>query len=247
MPDGDSQTPNGGAGNGSNADGGLPVGTRPPTGQEIRQWLQTNEVSRFQITQELTTMLANANRRVAELESRATPDGAVVLTGDDAAAWTRLQALGPADAVVAAVTERDTLKAQAAQRERAAKVMADAEAAGYAPRIVERLSRDPDAAFDVVAVADVERDGKPAGKVLQVRRAGTQDEPVDLDTYAAQHFAEFAPTLRVAGAASAAPMGAPARPVAPAYPAAPLVTAAGGTIGRDEQLAQKRAEIGALV
>lgn len=245
MPEGDASHP---TGNGTSNDGGLAVGSRPPTGQEIRTWLQQNEVSRFQIAQELTTMLAAANKRAEELESRVAPAGAVVLTGDDATRWAAFRDLGLApDDVKAAVTERDTLRAQSAQRERAAKVMADAEAAGYAPKLVERLSRDPDAAFEVVAVADVERDGKPAGKVLQVRRAGTQDEPTDLDAYAATHFAEFAPALRATGAPTGTP-ATPARPAAPAYPAAPLTTANGGTAPTSEQQrAAVAARVGAFV
>lgn len=155
------------------------------------------------------------------------------------------EALGTPETLTAAVQERDTLTAREAQRTRAHAIRAQAEEAGYAPRIVERLSRDPDAAFDVTGVAERERDGTTA-KTLLVRRAGTTDEPVDLDTYAAQHFAEFAETIRPA-AAPASP-ATPPRPAAPAYPAAPLQTANGGSGPQGaDVLAAKARDLGAFV
>lgn len=193
-------------------------------------------------------------REIADLRGRVPADGQVAVPQADADALAAYRALGKPDDLRTALTERETLKQDAARRVRADEIRAKAQDAGYAPAIVERLSRDPDAAFDVAEVAEVERDGQKV-RTLLVRKAGTEDAPVDLDAYAAQHFPEFAATLRAGGApvggTSGTPRtGAPApthglpngapRP-APAYPAAPLHPANGGHAPSDADLKREKA------
>lgn len=74
------------------------------------------------------------------LEEKAAPEGAVVLTGDDAAKWTRYQALGTPDEVESAAKERDALRTTVKGREWEDAVKTAAEAEGWGKPAILRLA-----------------------------------------------------------------------------------------------------------
>jgi hypothetical protein len=115
----------------------------------------------------------------AELRARVPAEGAVILTGDDAARWQAYTALGAPDEVQAALSEGSTAKAEAARLQRAQTVQQAAQAAGFKPAVLERLIGDLP-----LALAD--------GKATVQTEAGA----VDLAAHAEAAWPEFLPALR---------------------------------------------------
>jgi hypothetical protein len=105
------------------------------------------------------------------LEAKLPADGAVVLTGDDAAAWPRYAKLGKPDELEGAVTERDTLKKDAAARAWEDRVKAAAEAEGWGgkPGILKLALRGLE--DHVLEVRD-EKGDKGEAKVAYIKEPG---------------------------------------------------------------------------
>jgi hypothetical protein len=132
------------------------------------------------------------------------------------------EALGTPETLTAAVQERDTLTAREAQRDARRRDPRAGRGSGLRPRIVERLSRDPDAAFDVTGVADGARrhaGGQGAARAPR-RHAGRARGPRHVRRAALRGVRPDAPPA--AAPASPADGRAPAsrRPRLPRGPAA---------------------------
>jgi hypothetical protein len=126
-------------------------------------------------------------QRIRELEQRVPGEGAVVLTGDQAAAWQAYQGLGAPNDVQQRLTAAEQAQQELSGLRRAEQVRSVAEAAGYRPTVLERLAEGLE--FEV---REEQRDGQTA-RVPYVVSGEGHAEP--LTSYAQQHWADFLPAL----------------------------------------------------
>lgn len=122
-------------------------------------------------------------QRIRELEGRLPKEGAVILSGDDAARWEALKAHKP-DEIAAALAERDTLKQQVANVARRETVRKAAEVVGYKASVLEKLPGLPP--VEVTGEGDT-----IAAHVI------TDSGNMLLADYVAQQYADFLPALQV--------------------------------------------------
>jgi hypothetical protein len=144
-----------------------------------------------------------------DARTKAAPDGARVLTADEAAVYDAYTALGkPADLQVAIDTGK-THQERLATLERDATIRAASDAHGYRAAALAKL---PSLVGKGLVIEDVQEDGKA------VKRAFVQHEgaKLPLPDYIAQHDPEFAPSLIVEGAQASGtpfiPQGGGAKP-----------------------------------
>lgn len=136
----------------------------------------------------------NLRGELRELKPKIIPDGAVVLTGDDAKSWAEYQALGkPAD-LKAGLDQRNQFQGELEQSKREASVRKAADAAGYKYSVLaerEELARVRGKAltFDV---REVDKDGKKQ-LVAYVKEGDTERPLVD---YAQENWADHLPALQ---------------------------------------------------
>lgn len=164
------------------------------------------ERSAEQVTERLIREAHSARERARAAEARIPAEGAVVLTGDDAAAWSKYRELGaPAD-LRKAVAERDTFKKEADDFRGDAKIreVADLTFPGKA-KVLARLI----AADEVEIVDGKDRDGKPA-RVAMVKAKAEGGTAVPLLDHIRANHAEFLPALSVAESSRTSP-GTPPR------------------------------------
>jgi hypothetical protein len=128
---------------------------------------------------------------VAGLRGKAAPEGAVVLSADEAKRWEAYQGLGVEPAAIkAALAERDEARGSLAKLERE-KVLRDvADVAGYKPSVLGQLPGSADLAFEIRTVT---QDGK-SERAVYVKADG---KDVPLTEYAQQQWADFRPALRI--------------------------------------------------
>lgn len=152
--------------------------------------------------------------KLRDARGKAKPDDGLVLSGDEAKAWSEYQAIGKAADLKQALTERDQLKAELGGIRKAGLHKQAAEAHGYRATVLSRLL-DQDA-LDL-EVKEEQQGGKPA-QVAYVKHKDDQGKDVStrLPDYAQKHWAEFLPSL--GNKETPAPsLGTPVR----ALPAAP--------------------------
>lgn len=183
---------NQGGGNGNSGGGGERVRASDLLGQ------YSGDAARMadKLADALNDNYALRNKRrdleaeVAALRGKQTPEGATVLTGDDAAAFAAYRALGaPAD-VQAKLVERDTLAGQVAEARKREHLAAVAQAAGFKPNVLARFYGDRE-----YELRDQTIDGK-AVKVAFVKDDGGTFRP--LAEYAEAEWADELPALRAA-------------------------------------------------
>jgi hypothetical protein len=158
-------------------------------GQDAMRLAESLHHENFQARQRARELEA----RVQDLQGQVPGEGAVVLTGDDAAAWAAYRELGAPDTLQTAVTERDELQGRLQGLEREAQIRAVAEAAGFKPSVLAKLEATARAEGRELAfeVRDVEQDGAIV-KTPYVTDGETQ---TSLTEYAAQEWADFLPAL----------------------------------------------------
>ena len=114
-------------------------------------------------------------------------EGSVVLSKADAEKWASYSALGKPDDLKAAMTERDSIRADLSGRDRRDSNRTAADAAGYRPGVLEKLLP----ADAVTSVRDVQVDGK-AVRTAFVTIAGAERP---LSEWASTEHADFMPSL----------------------------------------------------
>jgi hypothetical protein len=192
-------TDNGGGGSGGSGGdgGGGGAGSQnqnqpqPQGGGQDWQQALANLIQRQGSEGAAATLLFNENRdyreRIRQLEQQLPGEGAVVLSGDQAAAWQTYQGLGaPTD------LQQQLEQAQQAQNElaglrRAEQIRGVAEAAGYRPTVLERLAEGL-----TLELREEQVEGQTA-RVPYVVSGEGHAEP--LTSYAQQHWADFLPAL----------------------------------------------------
>jgi hypothetical protein len=134
---------------------------------------------------------ARHRERIRQLEQQLPGEGAVVLTGDQAAAWQTYQGLGAPNDVQQRLTAAEQAQNELAGLRRAEQIRGVAEAAGYRPTVLERLAEGLE--FEV---REEQRDGQTARVPYVVSGEGQQQQATPLADYAQQHWADFLPALR---------------------------------------------------
>jgi hypothetical protein len=133
------------------------------------------------------------------LRGKVPGDGAVVLTGDDAAAWAAFQALGhkPAE-IKTKLGERDTFEGRIKAADREKLIGSAAKVHGFDPDVLA----DKAGADLRIEIADVQRNGKTVkvAQVVTIEKKDGKDVEVrtDLDKHAEKHWAKYLPVLRAA-------------------------------------------------
>lgn len=190
-------------------DGSDNGGGGPPSKEKGGQSIADRLVARYGSAEAALARLAEENyeyreekRTLKEQLDQATKklpaDGAIVLTGDDAKAFTAFQALNiPLAKVGDVVKERDAAKAQIAERDREAVVREAATLAGFTkPNVLAELAKTKNLHVEIREI-DVEKDGKTEKrKVPHVRPADKTDAPLEaLDSFAKRELVDFLPAL----------------------------------------------------
>jgi hypothetical protein len=132
---------------------------------------------------------------MAELRTKLPPEGAVVLQGDDARAWTEYSALGKAGDLKAALAERDRFRDEADGLRRAEVYKQAAEAHGYKEPVLKRLASQEKLQIEI-------REEKVGAKTAQVAYVkGVDDKGKETATklpdYAAKAWPEFLDSLPI--------------------------------------------------
>lgn len=122
-----------------------------------------------------------------DLEKRLAPEGAVILTSDDAAAWAAYRELGSAADLKTALAERADLAGKVAKRERQDQIVTAAKVAGFDADVLATLVGD--AALTVKELGE----GKDRKAVAYI--AGSDGKEHALTDYAAQAWGKFLPAL----------------------------------------------------
>lgn len=143
--------------------------------------------------------LRGENDRLAALVPAS---GAVILTGDDAMAWPKYKALNLApDKITAALTERDTLATQLANRSRREIAVDAAEKLGYKPTVLADLITTKGLHVEMKDVTE-KQDGKSVTtKVPHVRPAADEKAAFEtLEAYVGRELKDYLPALTAVAA-----------------------------------------------
>jgi hypothetical protein len=168
-----------GAGEGNGGGGGEAPKPDPSLSKRMKEHGGNAAALAGQLYQQVNHLQAENTR----LKGLIPPDGAVVLAGDDVAAWNEYRAIGKPKEIRDGLTERDTLRTDNARHARE-KAIADA---GYdASTLGPLLPADA-----VVEMIDGPKgaDGKPS-KVLGVKPAGAE-KASPMAEYIDQHLPKF--------------------------------------------------------
>jgi hypothetical protein len=120
---------------------------------------------------------------LADAQGKVPGADAVVLTKDEAAALDAYKALGAPDAIKQAMDANGEATAKLAKLEKAERLRAAADAAGFKPAVLERLAADLDIQTETT------KEGKPLVYVV------VNGEKTALADYAAAEWADFLPAL----------------------------------------------------
>lgn len=134
---------------------------------------------RDDLTSEVTTLKANQR-----------PEGAVILTGDDAKAYEAYTALGKPDELATIKAERDTLATEVATTKKQGLIRDVAEIAAFKPAVLTRLGGDLDYVIKEVTEGEVTK------KAAYVK---TEQGEKPLTEYAQAQWGDFLPALTATG------------------------------------------------
>jgi hypothetical protein len=148
-----------------------------------------------------------------ELSARIPAEGAVVLSGDDAARWRSYQELGKPDDLKKIVREHGEFSKENGRLKRTTELDDIADLAGYKRSVFRTVAGDT--AF--VVTEEKKRDAS-TGKDVVVRVPhvkGEGDETTPLSEYAEAHWTDFLPSLDTDQGKQAGPRGTPPRDFPP--------------------------------
>lgn len=199
--DGDNGGGGGGGGSGGGGDGDPDVDDRIRS--QIENWLSGNS-PREAIGQLLRDNfdqrdeLRDLREEVRELRGQVPGEDAVVLEGEEADAFQELRERGgDLEDLQEAVQERDQLREDLANRERQDRIQTAADAHGLSAAALTRLVEQD--GVDVT-VEEEEEDGETV-QVAYIQNGDGEDggDPVPLQEYAEEEWAEFLPALQAEG------------------------------------------------
>lgn len=199
-----------------------PVPT-PDGGGTATQFIATLRRENAKLRDRNRDLKAKNEELEKQVKGGALPEGAVILKPDEAKQWEAFKALKLEPSKVSeALTERDTLKQDLAQRDRDALVRDAAEAVGFNPKVLADQVRLRELHLEMREV-EREQDGeKKKVKVPHVRPAKDDKAQLEpLDAYAERELAEYLPALKADAAERQQNRGTTATRQGPAsgYPA----------------------------
>lgn len=183
---GGSGSGNGDGGNaGTNANGGGNAnngGNQPDIAGQIANLIarQGSPDAALMLLMQENYQYRDQNRQLRER----VPNGAVVLSGDDAQRWRDYQELGQLDELRTRLTEREQAQIELTNLRTQATIRTVAEAMQWKPSVLERL------ATNVTFITKTEGD-----KTTISVKDGDVETP--LDAYADKHWGEFMPALTI--------------------------------------------------
>ena len=193
-PDGD------GSGNGG---GGTATANQPPADHGMPKWETELRTDNAKLREQRRELRAE----VEALKKQIPGEGAVVLTGADAAAWEAVKALPVKPGELAGVIEeRDALKATIAQRDREKLHHDAAEALGWKPTVLTKLAATEGLHIEMKEAEVEEKDS--TGKTVKVKKPVPHVRPaadekaalVPLASFAEEQLGDFLPALRAEAA-----------------------------------------------
>lgn len=136
--------------------------------------------------------------QIEGLELELPEEGAVVLTGDDAKAWTAFQELKlKPEEVKAAIAKRDELQKKVETSEREKLYAEAAQAVGYKPSVLSDLAESKQLHVEMRDVSVEENGQTVTRKVPHVRpRAEEKAQLVPLAQHVEQHLKDYLPSLK---------------------------------------------------
>lgn len=181
-----------------------PGGITPPVDdrQNLQGLLARHNNDAMAVVATLLTENHSLRDERRSLRGQLPAQGAVVLTPEQATAWSAYSALGAVDALQTALTERTTLQTQLSGMQRDQQIGDVAQVAGYKASVLKQLPGADKLTFEV---RESTVDGKPIKAVFV--KDGTTETP--LDAYAKTHWADFLPALQATPATPPPPTGQP--------------------------------------
>ena len=135
------------------------------------------------------------------LKGKVPAEGALVLTGDDAKAWTDYQQLGKPDDLRKTISDKDRLQGELGTLQRDGVLRDVADAASYKFNVLKDLDTNAKAKLSYT-IKEIEQDGKKV-KAVFVQPEGGQEQA--LEAYATATWADYLPALRTTAATQTAP------------------------------------------
>lgn len=170
------------------------------------------------LARNLWDQLQAANAKVTELSGKVAPDGAVVLKGDQAKAWSKYTSLGKPEEIETALSEGTAAKGDLAKLNRRETIRTVAGVAEFDADVLTTLAGDLE--FEVV-------DETVKGKTVKVAKVKAGETSTPLADYAATNWPKFLPSLK-AGSTPAPKLGTPAPRNGTTTPARTLTTTSQG-------------------
>lgn len=131
--------------------------------------------------------LRQLKEQLTQAQAKAPGEGAVVLTPEQAKAWTAYQALGTVEVITQGLKERDTAQGELGSLRRATTLREAAETCGFDADVLGTLAGGLE-----FVVQDVTADGKTVKAAFVKDQQGAQ---VRLEEYARQKWEKFTPAL----------------------------------------------------
>jgi hypothetical protein len=198
--DGDDGGSGGGSGSGSGSGGGTSQQQRKKSPQEAFESLverdhggnyESAAWALYNDNFKVRRRAGSAEQERDDLQSRVAPEGAIILTGNDATEYRAYKELNRTPADIKKDLERvGTLETEASERRKDDAVRSAAEKAGYKFKVLNRLGRD----LEYVIREETEGEGNDAKKVDRVY-VKQGDKEVRLDTYAKTEWEDMLPAL----------------------------------------------------
>jgi len=138
---------------------------------------------------QLRKQRTDLREEITTLKAKVAPEGARILTADEAADYAAYAALGNPDAVKQALDANGEATAELARLKRAEKLRTAAEAAGYKPSVLTTLAGD----------LDIQTEAKDGATLVYVVK---DNEKTALADYAKTNWADFLPALEAKPASS---------------------------------------------
>lgn len=157
----------------------------------------------FRENHELREERRTLRDEVQDLRKNAPKDGGLVLSKEEAEAWKQYTELGKPDEVKKGLEERESLKADVAQRERRDGIRSAASLVNFKPNVLIDLVENKGLHLETRDV-DMEVEGKTETvKVPFVRRVGDDGKPtgdaVKLTDYVQKELPDYMPALQQSG------------------------------------------------
>lgn len=150
------------------------------------------------LARNLFDQLQAANAKLSEISGKVPGEGSLVLTAEQAKAWSKYSTLGKPDEVKAWIEEGNTAKGEVAKFAREKVVRTVADVAGFDPDVLATLAGDLE--FEIA-------DETVKGKTVKVAKVKDGDQSTPLDKYAESKWAKFLPSLKPSTAPK--PLGTP--------------------------------------